>query len=232
MIEKILSYQNTESSLISAENELSKSKDREKAVAIQQAMKNQHSRLVTLEQSAKHVNLIYKKAMDKYEEYLKKLDELEKEVANADESKVALYEKAYKDFSAVAASLEKEISNIYADVQSISKEYEDIMKKSKTDRENFDKYKAAYSKLKAEKEPKINEFKEKLVADAKNIEAKLLHMYKQKRENNLFPVFVELSASKCSGCRMEVSASKLAKMKTNDYGVIECENCGRYIYKK
>ena len=232
MIEKILDYQNIENELILAENELSKSKDREKAVAIQQAMKNQHSKLLTLEESAKHVNAVYKKAMDKYQEYLKKLEELEKQVESADESKIALYEKAYKDFSAVAASLEKEIANIYADVQSISKEYEDIMKKSKSDRENFDKYRAAYNKLKAQKEPKIAELKEKLVSTAKTIEAKLLSLYKQKRENNLFPVFVELQASKCSGCRMEVSASKLTKMKTNDYGIIECENCGRYIYKK
>lgn len=232
MIEKILDYQNIENELISAENELSKSKDREKAVAIQQAMKNQHSRLVTLEESAKHVNAVYKKAMDKYQEYLKKLEELEKQVEAADESKIALYEKAYKDFSAVATSLEKEISNIYADVQSISKEYEDIMKKSKSDRENFDKYRAAYNKLKAQKEPQIAELKEKLVSTAKAIESKLMSLYKQKRENNLFPVFVELQASKCSGCRMEVSASKLTKMKTNDYGIIECENCGRYIYKK
>ena len=53
-----------------------------------------------------------------------------------------------------------------------------------------------------------------------------------KREAKKFPVFVALISNKCGGCRMEISASKLGQMKTNEYGVIECENCGRFIYKK
>ena len=64
------------------------------------------------------------------------------------------------------------------------------------------------------------------------IDAKLFEKYAQKREGKHFPVFVALAANKCGGCRMEISASKLSSMKTNQYGVIECENCGRYIYQK
>ena len=55
-------------------------------------------------------------------------------------------------------------------------------------------------------------------------------MYLQKREGKLFPVFVELTATKCGGCRMEISVSKQAKLKAD--GMIECENCGRIIYVK
>ena len=232
MIEKILEYQSVESEMIAAESELLKSKDRQKASEIQQILKNQHARLITLEKAAERVNAAYKKASEKYQEYLKKLETLEKELESADGAKIAVYEKAYKDFFAVANALEKDISAMYTEVQQINREYEEIIKKSKTDREKFDKFKAAYGKLKTEKEPIINDLKQKLEKMKKDIDDKLFQIYTQKRESKLFPVFVALSANKCGGCRMEISASKLASMKTNKYGVIECENCGRYIYQK
>ena len=218
--------------MIAEENELLKSKDREKAAEIQQILKDQKSRIIALENQAAKVNASFTKATEKYNEFLKKLEALEKEMENADASKAAVYEKAYKDFSAIANTLEKDIANIYTLIQQISREYEDIMKKSKVEREKFNKYKAGYDKLKAEKEPKIADAKHKLAEQAKLIDAKLLSTYNQKRDSKKFPVFVALAANKCGGCRMEISASKLGQMNTNQYGVIECENCGRFIYKK
>lgn len=232
MLEKILKYQELENSLISEEKVLLGSKDREKASEIQQLLKGLHSRLVVLENQALKVNESYKKATEKYAEYLKKLDVLEQEIASADSSKIAVYEKAYKDFSAIANSLEKDITGIYSLTNQINKEYEDTIKKSKTEREKFDKYKASYAKLKAEKEPKILELKAELEKQSKQIDSKLLSRYNQKRDGKKFPVFVALVSNKCGGCRMEISASKLGQMKTNEYGVIECENCGRLIYNK
>ena len=232
MLENILEYQEIEGKLVAEENELLKSKDREKVAEISQLLKNQHARILTLEAQAQKVNDSYKKATAKYEEFLKKLEVLEKEMESADASKIAIYEKAYKDFASVANTLEKDIANIYNHIQQISKEYEEIIKKSKSDREKFDKCKASFAKLKAEKEPKIEELKSKLQTAKSKLDQKLLNVYLQKREAKKFPVFVALISNKCGGCRMEISASKLGQMKTNDYGVIECENCGRLIYNK
>lgn len=232
MLENILKYQEIESGLIAEETTLSKSKDREKAAEIQQILKDQKSRIIVLENQAAKVNESFRIATEKYNEFLKKLEVLEKEMESADAGKTAIYEKAYKDFSAVANSLEKDIANIYSHIQQISKEYEEIMKKSKIEREKFNKYKAAYDKLKEEKEPKIQAAKAELEKQAKTIDAKLMAIYNQKRDSKKFPVFVALATNKCGGCRMEISASKLGQMKTSEYGVIECETCGRFIYKK
>lgn len=232
MLEKMLEYQDIDGEIVACENALSKSVDRERALEIQQVMKSQHSRLLALEENAKVAKDAYTAASKKYEEFKLKLSELEKQLENVDENKVALYEKTYKDFVSISSSLEREITNIYTQVQQISKEYEEIIRKSKTDREKFDKYSAAYKKLKAEKEPKIEELKTKLAAISKSINSTLLSKYKQKREGHLFPIFVPLNVNKCSGCRMEISASKLSDMNKHEFGVIECENCGRYIYKK
>ena len=177
MFGKILEYQKIESEIIGYEGELAKSEDREKAAQIQQNLKNQHSRLIVLETNAKRVNEAYSKAILKYEEYNKKLEELEKQVAVAENDKLDFYEKAYKDFSSIAAGLEKEITKMHNEIQQISREYEEIIKKSKSDREKFDKYKATYSKLKASIEPKIEEAKKKLMLVQKEIDSKLMQKY-------------------------------------------------------
>lgn len=232
MLESILKYQEIESNILAAETELSKSKEREKAAEMQQVLKAGHNKLIAIESTAQKVNDRFKKATEKYEQFTKKLEALEKELENADDAKLAVYEKAYKDFSAVSIMLEKEIAAIYAEIQQINSEYENIMKKSKTDREKFDKYKAAYNKQKEEKEPIINKLKEELASQKKKVDDKLYKIYTQKIEGKIFPVFVALSTNKCGGCRMEISASKLGSMKNNEYGVIECETCGRLVYKK
>ncbi len=232
MLEAILKYQEIESNILAAENELAKSKERGLATEMQQVLKAGHARLLAIEKAAANATAKYQKAAEKYAEFTKKLETLEVELEHADQGKLAIYEKAYKDFSAVANALEKEIAAVYSEIQQINAEYENIMKKSKTDREKFDKYKAAYNKQKAEKEPLIDGLKAELEAEKKKIDDKLFKLYAQKREGRVFPAFVALVSNKCGGCRMEISASKLGAMKTNPYGVIECENCGRFIYSK
>lgn len=232
MFGKILEYQKIEGTIIKLENELAKSTDREKASEIQKELKNYHSRLVVLEENAKKVNSAYSIAIKKYQEYNEKLAELEKMVETGSDEKVDLYEKAYKDFLNIAGGLEKEITKMHNEIQQISHEYEEIIKRSKVGREKFDVYKAKYTKLKNELEPQITENKEKLAKLQKEIDSKLYQKYAQKRESRIFPVFVPLTDNKCGGCRMEISASKLGAMKSNEFGVIECENCARIIYTK
>ena len=232
MFAKILELQKTEGEIIKLENELVKSGDREKAAVIQQELKNYHSRLVVLEENAKKVNDSYTKAVKKYQEYNDKLAELEKQIETVSAENYELYEKAYKDFANIATGLEREITKLHNDIQQISHEYEEIIKKSKVGREKFDKHKEKYTKLKNEIDPKISALKTELSKLQKEVDSKILQRYMQKRENIIFPVFVQLVENKCGGCRMEISASKLGAMKNNDLGVIECENCGRIIYTK
>ncbi len=232
MLDKILEYQKVDGELAALENEIAKSKDKELAGEIQNELKNQHSRLLSLESNAKKANESYIQASKKYEEFKQKLAELEKQLESADPSKLSVYEKAYKDFTNISNALEKEITAIYATVQQINKEYEEIIRKSKTDREKFDKYRAAYSKLKAEKEPKIAELKIKLATMSKQIDSSLMQMYKQKSEACKYPYFVALNLNKCGGCRMEISASKIADINKQKFQLVECESCGRYNYKK
>ena len=232
MLEKMLEYQKEEGNVINLENDLLKSKDKENASKMQQILKKQHSDLIALENSAKKINDTYTAAIAKYEEYTKKLESLEKELQDANVDNAENLEKMYNDFVAVGASLEKNISKIYVEIQEINKAYEEIINKSKTDRKKFDTYKTAYTALKNQKEPQIAKCKEIMQSLEKSIDGKIFDAYKQKRESNVFPVFVPFLDKKCGGCRMEISASKIEQSKSNDLGVVECETCGRYVYQK
>ena len=117
MLDKIIEYQNLDSEIVSLENKLYRSADRERASEIQKSLKNQHSRLVALENSAAKANQSYKKASEKYEEYSKKLVELEKQLETADEKQIGLYEKAYRDFSSISSTLERDVTNLYTEMR-------------------------------------------------------------------------------------------------------------------
>ena len=230
MFAKILEYQKIEGEIIALEAELKNSAEREKAVQLQQVLKAQQARFVALEANAKKYNEAYLKAVAKFEEYSKKLEELEKQAAVVDVDKIDMYEKAYKDFAAVANSLEKEIAKLHVEIQQTTREFQETRAKYTKDLENFGKYKAVYSKQKAEIEPKIEAARKQLAEVQKEIDAKLMQKYTQKRDGKIFPVFVKLTLNKCGRCKIEMSATKRVEMKNNEFGIIECENCGRLIY--
>jgi len=232
MLEAILKYQEIEQNIDALENELKKSKEFDEANKAKKLLSELRVKVEKLEDSAKTILARYQKATAKFAQYTKKLEALEAELAAADDSKIALYEKAYKDFSTVSISLDKEIAYLYSEMEQINADYLALIMKSKEVRATYNKYKLAFEKQKAEKKPILDELKANLDKQKKVVDEKLLKIYLQKKEGRIFPVYAALASNKCSGCRMEVSASKLGAMKTNEYGVIECENCGRFIYKK
>ena len=108
----------------------------------------------------------------------KKREALEREAKDAYKT---AEEKAYKDFASIATGLEREIAKLHNEIQSISHEYEEIIKKSKVGREQFDKHKEKYTKLKTELEPKINALKADLAKIQKEVDGKLLQKYNQNK---------------------------------------------------
>ena len=61
MLEEILKYQEIEIDIINAENELSKSSEREKAAEMQKILKAGHGKLVAIETAAQKINDRFKK---------------------------------------------------------------------------------------------------------------------------------------------------------------------------
>ena len=76
-----------------------------------------------------------------------------------------------------------------------------------------------------------NWFKKQLSILEKEVEPTIMAEYKKKRNDNIFPVLVELeNGNFCGRCRME--QPKVAISRIKEKGVITCEHCKRFIYQK
>ena len=71
---------------------------------------------------------------------------------------------------------------------------------------------------------------EELKGLAKDIPAALLGKYQTKRSERIFPILCEIKGDRCAKCGMELSLA--GKEKLAKEGVVECENCHRFLYKK
>jgi len=230
-MQEIIRYQEIDAKLRKLENELASSANRKSAGEMQQYLKDGQARLLKLEEIAENLTAQYEKATKLYNDFVQKLDVLSKSIdAASDEVKISELEKTIENFSNTAENLENNLNVLLNKINAVNKEFEALMNKAKKAKHNLEIYKTNYTKEREQLEPKINELKNELEKQKSKVDASVLSKYNSKAESKLFPIYVAEINGSCGGCRMQISASRLSSLK--DKGVIECENCGRFIYKK
>ena len=203
-MQEILKYQEIDSKLRKLEAELNGSQNRKNAQEMQQYLKDGQAKLIKLEEVSKNLNEQYLKATKLYNDYVAKLESLSKQVESVKDGKTQ--------------ELETVIQNLFTTADNAKKA-----------RHNLEIYKASFAKEKEKVEPEIIRLREEKNKQRTKVDPKLLAKYNAKSEGKIFPIFVPETNSRCGGCRMEIPAGKLADLKNK--GLIECENCGRLIYK-
>ena len=228
-MEGILKYQEIDIEIKKIEAEIMENKDRKNALKMQQFLKDAQSKLVELEKRDGETIKAYNQYREIYNKMAKNLEVAEKNSGGEDVSKNEGLLDAIETITSNLNKLDKEMSAVINNCTSIQNEVSSIMKSARTAKANMQKYKEDFAAYKAQMDEKIAELKDKLAKQAKNCDKTLLTKYKQKAAEKT-NVFVPEVSNRCGGCRMEISASKLNKLKTD--GFIECENCGRIIYTK
>jgi len=228
-MQEIIKYQNIDAKIRRLENELLGSANRKNATDMQQYLKDGQSRLMKLEQIANNLMEQYEKATKKYNEFLQKLDILTKNIESLNPEQISEVEKNIANLVSMSEMLENNIGLLANKIASANKEFELIMNNAKKAKHNLEIYKSNYNKEREKFEPEINKLKSELAGQKSKVDPKLLNIYNTKADGKLFPIFVSEVNDKCGGCRMEIPAGKLSDLKRK--GVIECENCGRLIYK-
>ena len=228
-MQEIIKYQEIDMNLKKLESELRSSANRNKASEMQQYLKDSQNKLVSLDDNAKALAEQYDKAVKIYNDFATKLDNLIKEVDKASADKVDALNALVEKFSADAAKLENHISTLQGRMNAVAREVDNIMNNAKKAKHNLEVYRAQYAKEKEQLDPKINSLKQELAKQKEKVPADLLAKYNTKSDGKILDIFVPEINGRCKGCRMEISAGKMSKLSKE--GVIECENCGRYIYK-
>ena len=225
----ILEYQDLDKKIKNIKKEVNGGSAQKNIDSISNSIKAWQAKILELEDTSKELLLSLNKLMEvekkgiAYVEKYKKLD-LDK-----------MTREELEDFDAKAsqtakqlAELEARISAHNAEVKKVVLDYKMYRKKILDAKEKRDSLKTESAQLIQEKQPDIEDLKKEQQKLEKQIEPNVLAKYKQLKQEGVFPVFVPLVDKRCGGCRVELSASALGKLKNGD--CYECERCRSIIY--
>ena len=228
-MKNMLKYQEIDQEIYKIEADLNQDEDRKNAIKLQNQLRDYQTKLMEVNNKAKTLGDDYDKLRAVFNQMAENWEVVNKYLAVKDEKKVDGLIDASEAITNNLMRLEKKLMAIVNDCTSTQNEYNAIMKTARTVKTNMEKHKENYASKKADAEKKIAELRADQEKLEKTVDKTMLSKYKHQRTEKQ-NVFVPEIGGKCGGCRMEISAIKKAKLKES--GMIECENCGRFIYIK
>lgn len=227
-MQEIIKYQEIDIKIKKLESELRSSLNRKNAADMQQYLKDSQTKLVSLDENAKSLSEQYEKAVSIYNDFAGKLENLIKEIDKAPADKIDALNAMVEKFSSDAVKLDNHISTLQGRMNAVARDVESIMNNAKKAKKNLEIYRTEYLKEKEKIDPELARLKQELAKQKEKVSADLLAKYNTKADGKILDIFVPVINGRCKGCRMEISAGKMSSLSNN--GIIECENCGRYIY--
>ncbi len=231
-IESLLKYQKLDEELFKVEQKLLNSQYRKKANELTTVAKKTQAKSAELEQMAEKLLGEISDLKQKYQINKTKCEEMlnknieELSIEEIDNLSV-LKTKILSNLNIMEKMLQKNaenINHILSEFNATKKLYDDA-------RAQFAICKQKISEETLALEPEKDRLKKELLVLEKDVDPDLMAEYKKKRNDNIFPVIVPLEGEKfCGRCRMELAKVAISRIK--EKGVITCEHCKRFIYKK
>lgn len=230
-ITSILAYQEVDKKLYNLEQDLAKDPNKKRCNDLNQTARTSQQKSSQLEEQAGAI-------LKELSELKKSIDATKKhgaEVLSSDVSELTVEQideaVSKKDrITSNLTALDKRLTKLAENINHVLSEFNRTIKLYNEAKQQYQKFKAAYDAKVKESEPKMTELSKQLAALEKNIDPKTLEIYKAKRADKIFPVFVQLLGNTCGRCRMELSASAISKLKNEQ--ILTCENCRSVIYYK
>ena len=229
MLNKVLEYQKIELEVIKLKEKLASNPAKQTLNKMLALGKDAQNKLVELEKQAKATIEQYEKTKEEFTKACDKLNNLIKQEANdVPEDKLRENIEQASALSILLGNLERSLSYQKDVVTTIMKNFDLCRKNIVASKQKYKETKEEYDAFEKEILPQIEEKKKEMAAIEKTADANLFTKYKHLRQDGIFPVFVPLKGNACGGCRMEIPAALMAKLKTTGY--LECEQCRRLIY--
>lgn len=229
MLNKILEYQNLDLKIINLKEKLSSNPAKITLNKMLALGKDAQTKLVELEKQAQSTIEQYEKTKAEFEATCDKLNALIKQdTNNISDDKLRENIEQANALSISLGNLERSLSYQKDVVSNILKNFDLCRKNIVASKQKYKETKEEYDSFEKGILPQIEELKKQMAAIEKQVDANLLTKYKHLRQDGIFPVFVPLNGNSCGGCRMEIPAALMAKLKSTGY--LECEQCRRLIY--
>ncbi len=228
----ILQLQELDSQLIKIEREANSSQEKQIMSKMSQYVKEAQNKSLELEAAAKRLvkefNDVKAESEKQYNEIKKLVSRDEKEMSIEDMQKVMA---SINRKTGELNNLEKKLGMINQKMRETLKEFEVTKSNVVKARTKHKESKQKYDQLVASVQPKIDEIKKKQDQLKQSIDKSILQKYIDKRNDNMFPVFVPLMDGKqCGACRMVLPSKQMDALKEKKFTA--CEQCGRIVYFK
>ena len=229
-IEQLLKYQQEDEKLIRIEQETASSEERKKYVQAKNFMQKAPEKLDQMEArcaglKARAASL--SKSYDELAEALKDFDSLDEMMQEG--ADVAFYKKSALAIQEKIKALKAEVNSLTAAVKAADEEYKSFKSKVIAMQKQYKEMYTVYNEYKAKRKAEMTVVEGQLKKLAKAIEPAIFAKYQTKRSERIFPIICKVNGDRCSKCGIELSLA--GKEKLTSGGVVECENCNRFLYK-
>lgn len=231
-IESLLKYQKVDEELFKVEQKLANSPYKKKANELASIAKKAQIKSTELEAEAEKLISEIEDLKNKFRTNKAKADEMtakdiEKMSIEELDSLNALKSKILSNLNVMEKMLQKSaesINHILTEFNKTKKLYDEARSQYAICKKKIDEDTKAL-------EPEKEKIKKQLASLEGEVDSTLLAEYKKKRNDNIFPVIVPLENDNfCGRCRMELPKVAISRIK--EKGVITCEHCKRFVYKK
>ncbi len=228
-LKTILEYQKKDSELIRLERELNNNENKKVFNQMIAVVKDAQNKSNALEKQASDLLSAYQGLKKTYEDNIKSANiVIGKKLETASSSDLDTIEEIANNIINNLSILEKKLLHEAEKVNSVLQEFDQTRKRYNVARDKYTKHKELFDQESKNLEPKIQEKTKEVKKLEAGIDPSILAKYKQRRTDNIFPVFVPCIDKACGGCRMELPYANLSTLKSK--GVLECEHCRRIIY--
>jgi predicted nucleic acid-binding Zn-ribbon protein len=230
MAQELLKYQTIDANLKKIETELSGSEERKKAVSAKKYIDGVEDNVNKLDDRAKElisafdvIRATEEKYKEQQAEFVKALEQV------ADETEAQYLIKKIEELLNKIKSLNAESAKLTAEIQGLLKDYASIKSTTKAAQAQYAEYGKKYNELKASKAEEMKKIELELAELKKEVDPAVMEKYLKKRTDKIFPILYEATPHGCGYCNMEISMSAQSKLKNGE--IIECDQCGRLLYK-
>lgn len=228
MDNKILEYQKLDIKLIKLKKEISNQSNAGTQELAGQ-VKQWQNKILALEEDAKRLMAELNKLIEVQKKGIALVEKYSKiEISKMTDQELKDFDIKTMQTANQLAELDSRIEKHNLQVKKVVLDYEMYRKKILAAKQKRDEQKQSETTLKSQKAPDFEDLKKKLLSLEKSIDAGTIAKYKSLKQDGILPVLVSLVDNRCGGCRMQLSAGALDKLKNAKS--LECEQCRRIIY--
>jgi predicted nucleic acid-binding Zn-ribbon protein len=230
-LQNILKYQEKDFEIFRLKNSSKNDEIRKLISKSIERAKNSQSKSLQLEKQSSELTLEFENLKKLYSQNLSSLTVLANtSYSDLSESDIEVYERSLNDLNNNITIIENKLSSLAKTINVVLSNFEKERKNHQIARNEYNKNKQIFDAQQEEVKPAIEAMSKELKELEKDINADVLEKYKKKRQDNRFPIIVQLSNNTCGGCQMELSYAFLNSLKEKK--ILECEHCRRYIFSE